>query len=122
MSSIVIDDVRVDRAGFDGTLLACLAFGALLTLYIQLIQVLRGRPKHCGCVFWGIIVYSSALFPLATLAVIGKIKFAELIYVTNRLYTSGPTAYYTAYSGMWPNVLTQVRLQVQPSYRGSETF
>jgi hypothetical protein len=83
--------------------------GALLILYIQLIQVLRGRPKRSGRVFWGIIVYSSALFPLATLAVIGKIQFAELVYVTNRLYTSGPTAYYIAHSGMWPNVLTQVR-------------
>ena len=27
MSSLVIDDVRADRAGLDGTLLACLAFG-----------------------------------------------------------------------------------------------
>ena len=132
MSSVVplIDDVRADRAGFDGTLLACLAFGeslskpsyitktvnwsqwlsgALLVLYIQLIQVLRGRPKRCGRVFWGIIVYSSALFPLATLAVIGNIQFAELMYVTNRLYPSGPTAYYFAHSGLWPNVMTQVR-------------
>lgn len=80
-----------------------------MILYAQLFQVLRGRPKRSGRVFWAIIVYSSALFPLATLAIIGKIKFAELIYVTNRLYTAGPTAYYIAHSGMWPNVMTQVR-------------
>ena len=80
-----------------------------MILYIQLIQVLRGRPKRSGRVFWGIVIYSSALFPLATLAVIGKIIFAELIYVTNRLYAPGPTAYFIAHSGMWPNVMTQVR-------------
>lgn len=80
-----------------------------MILYIQLIQVLRGRPKQSGRVFWGIIVYSSALFPLATLAVIGKITFAELIFVTNRLYTLGPAEYYMAHSEMWPNVMTQVR-------------
>jgi len=116
MSSVVpvVDDVRVDFAAFDGTLLACLAFGALMILYIQLIQVLRGRPKRSGCIFWGIVVYSSALFPLATLAVIGKIKFAEVVYVTNRLYTSGPKAYYIAHSEMWPNVMAQVSTTVLP--------
>jgi len=116
MSSVVpvVDDVRVDFAAFDGTLLACLAFGALMILYIQLIQVLRGRPKSSGCIFWCIVIYSSALFPLATLAVIGKIKFAEVVYVTNRLYTSGPKAYYIAHSEKWPNVMAQVSTTVLP--------
>jgi len=114
MSSVVVDDVRADRAAFDGTMLACLAFGALLILYFQLIQVLRGRPKRSGRVFWGIIVYSSALFPLATLTIIGKIKNAELLYVTNRLYPPGPTAYYLAHLGMWPNVMSQVGTTILP--------
>ena len=36
MSSVVpmMDDVRADRAGFDGTLLACLAFGESKPIYI----------------------------------------------------------------------------------------
>ena len=34
MSSAVIDDVRADRAAFDGTLLACLAFGESKPIYI----------------------------------------------------------------------------------------
>jgi hypothetical protein len=80
-----------------------------MILYIQLIQVLRGRPKRGGRVFWGIVVYSSALFPLATVAIIGKIKFAELIYVTNRLDASGPLAYSTAHSETWSNVMSQTR-------------
>jgi len=85
-----------------------------MTLYIQLIPVLRGRPERSGRVFWGIIIYSSALFPLATVAIIGKIKFAELIYVTNRLDASGPTAYASAHSEMWPNVLSQVGSTLLP--------
>lgn len=112
-----------------------------MTLYIQLIPVLRGRPEQSGRVFWGIIIYSSVLFSLATVAIIGKIKFAELIYVNNRLDPSGPAAYASAHSEMWPNVMSQVRwgldperhtfilltvamfgFQVQLSYRGSETF
>jgi hypothetical protein len=40
MSSIVIDDVRVDRAGFDGTLLACLAFGESKPIYITDCQLI----------------------------------------------------------------------------------
>ena len=80
-----------------------------MILYIQLIQVLRRRPKRCGRVFWGIIVYSSALFPFATLAIIGKINFAELMYITNRLDPSGPSAYSIAHSGMWSNVMSQLR-------------
>lgn len=79
-----------------------------MILYLQLIQVLQGRPKQNGRIFWGIIIYSGALFPLATLAIIGKIRIAEVIYINNRLYPSGPKAYYTAHLEMWPNVMTQV--------------
>jgi len=79
-----------------------------MMLYVQLIQVLRGRPKR-GRVFWGIVIYSSAVFLLASLAIIGKIRFAELMYVTNRLYTSGAKAYYIAHIGLWPNVVSQAR-------------
>ena len=79
-----------------------------MMLYIQLIQVLRGRPKR-GRVFWGIILYSSAMFLLATLAIIGRIRFAELIYDNNRFYMPGPKAYLLPHLGLWPNVMTQVR-------------
>lgn len=34
MSSVVVDDVRDDRAVFDGMLLACLAFGESKPIYI----------------------------------------------------------------------------------------
>ena len=80
-----------------------------MILYIQLTQVLRGRPKRTGRVFWGLVIYSSALFPVVILAIIGKIKLAELMYVTNRLYTPSLVEYYTAHSGLWPNVMVQAR-------------
>jgi len=114
LSSPTTEDVRADRACFDGMLLACLAYGALMILYLQLIQVLQGRPKQSGRIFWGIIIYSGALLPLATLAIIGKIKTAEVIYINNRLYAYGPNAYYTAHSGMWPNVMTQASTTLLP--------
>lgn len=79
-----------------------------MILYIQLTQVLRGRPKRCGRIFWGIILYSSAMLLLATLSIIGKITFAELTYITYRLYATGPRGYYFAHLGQWPNVMTQI--------------
>jgi len=85
-----------------------------MMLYIQLIPVLRGRPDQSGRVFWGIIIYSSALFPLATVAIIGKIRFAELIYVTNRLDSSSPAMYSITHSEMWPNVMSQVSATLLP--------
>ena len=42
MSSVlppeIPDDVRADRAGFDGTLLACLAFGESKSIYITIVN------------------------------------------------------------------------------------
>ncbi|KXN82297.1 hypothetical protein AN958_02729 [Leucoagaricus sp. SymC.cos] len=77
-------DVRFERAEFDGILIAILAYGALVMLFIQLLRVLLVRPKR-GKVFWGITAYSSILFTLASMAAGGKIKFAEYIYVTSRI-------------------------------------
>lgn len=35
MSSLVTDGIRADRADFDGTILACLAFGESKPIYIN---------------------------------------------------------------------------------------
>ena len=48
MSSGVIDDVRADRAGFDGTLLACLAFGESKPSYITDCELI---PNDCQALF-----------------------------------------------------------------------
>ncbi|KAF8816433.1 hypothetical protein BYT27DRAFT_7127882 [Phlegmacium glaucopus] len=106
------DNSRTGQAFFDGILLACLSFGALMMLYVQLVQVLRGRPKR-DRIFWGIVVYSSVMFLLATMAIIGGIRLAELIYVTHQL--SIPDAQpQAARLSLWPNVMGQASSTLLP--------
>jgi hypothetical protein len=97
-------DLNFETAQFDGVIIAVLAYGepelrllitlpfneragALVMLYIQLLRVLLTRPKR-GKVFWGISIYSGALFALSTIAAGGKIKFAEYVYVSSRFAES----------------------------------
>lgn len=94
-------DLRLETASFDGIVISTLSYGtrrlkfwtdgalfrllfsagALTMVYIQVLKSLITRPKR-GRVFWGITIYSALLFLLATLAVGGKIKYAESVYVT----------------------------------------
>ncbi|KAF8154606.1 hypothetical protein B0H34DRAFT_660832 [Crassisporium funariophilum] len=112
-TSVHLDDLRSDRACFDGMLVAALAYGALVMIYIQLTEVLIRRPKR-GRVFWFIVCYSTALFPLSTVAFAGKIKFAEWMYVIHRDYPQGPKAYYADFAGLWPNVMSQTSTTLLP--------
>ena len=77
-------------------------------LYVQLIQVLLRRPKR-GRNFWFIVSYATILFPLTTFAFAGKLKFAEVMYITNRHYPTGPMGFYIANSSMWSNMMSQIR-------------
>ena len=61
-------------------------------LYIQLAQVMLRKPKR-GRTFWGVVVYSSLLFPLATLALAGMFKFEEMLYIDNSNYPGGSRAF-----------------------------
>ncbi|RDB23623.1 hypothetical protein Hypma_009503 [Hypsizygus marmoreus] len=106
-TGVTADDLKAERACFHGTLLAALAFGALLMLYVQLTQVLLVRPKR-GQTFWAIVAYSGALFPLAVLSISVMFKFSEMSYIENRNYPGGPTAFYRDYSSDYVNVIGQV--------------
>ncbi|KAF8993315.1 hypothetical protein BDQ17DRAFT_1546125 [Cyathus striatus] len=107
MDNVVERDSKREAACFDGVLLATLAYGALLMLHFQFLQSLMARPKR-GRVFWGLVTYSSILFPLATISIGGIFKFAELTYVDNNTYTDGPTAYYVAHASAAVNVMSQI--------------
>lgn len=76
-------------------------------LCIQVTQALLSRPKR-GRVFSGIVIYSSVLFLLSTIAVGGKIKLAEMVYVIHRDYSAGVEAYERENSGQWVNVMSQI--------------
>ncbi|EDR11264.1 uncharacterized protein LACBIDRAFT_324894 [Laccaria bicolor S238N-H82] len=106
-SSAVGDIPATDQACFDGFVLAVLAYGVLLMLCIQVTQALLSRPKR-GRVFFGIVIYSSILFLLTTIAVGGKAKFAEMVYVVHRDYPAGVEAYERENSGQWVNVMSQI--------------
>jgi len=89
-------DLLAQRSYFEGTIVATLAYGALLMLYIQLTQVLLSRPKR-GNMYLAIVAYSTVLFCLATIAIGGMIRYTEISYVDNRNFEGGPHAYYASH-------------------------
>jgi len=107
------EDLRAERADFDGVLLAALAYGALLMLYIQLTQVVLRKPKR-GYTFCAIVAYSSLLFPLATLAIVGMFKFDERSYIDNRNYPGGSIAFRRAYMSDVFNIMCQFCVTLFP--------
>ncbi|RDB18736.1 hypothetical protein Hypma_014681 [Hypsizygus marmoreus] len=102
-----------ERACFDGTFVSTLAYGALLMLYFQLTQVLLSRPNR-GRMYWAIVAYSSILFPLATIAIGGLLKFTELAYVDHHNDPGGPVAFYTSHLTNRIHVLSQVSITLVP--------
>ena len=81
--------------------------GVLSMLCIQVVQALLSRPKR-GRVFSGIVIYSTLLFLLSTIAVGGEVMFAKMIYVVHRDYPAGVEAYERENSGQWVNVMSQI--------------
>ncbi|GLB41341.1 hypothetical protein LshimejAT787_0905560 [Lyophyllum shimeji] len=106
-------DLQQERSFFNGILVATLAYGALLMLYTQLTQVLLSRPKRGG-VYWGVVVYSTLLFCLATIAIGGLMKYAGVSFIDNRLYPPGPVAYYDTHLTNHIHVMSQVCVTLVP--------
>jgi len=113
MDSSSLEELPQNRACFEGLMLEALAYGALVMLFIQITQVLVRRPKR-GRLFWCIIFYSTAIFPLTTIAFIGKFRFSEGLYVLNKDWPGGSTAYFTKHSSQWPNVISQTCIMLVP--------
>jgi len=112
MSDLSLTSVaRGNQASFDGLMLASLGYGALVMLYIQVTQVLVRRPKR-GRLFWFIVFYSTALFPLATIAFIGKFKFAQGFYVLHGDWSAKD--YLTKNSAQWSNVMSEICVTLIP--------
>jgi nitrate reductase NapE component len=101
---------RANQAFFEGLMLASLAYGALVMLYIQVTQVLVRRPRR-GRLFWFIVFYSTALFPLITIAFIGKFKFVEQFYVDQG---GSVGAYLKNNASQRSNVLSQICVTLVP--------
>ncbi|XP_006463551.1 hypothetical protein AGABI2DRAFT_194342 [Agaricus bisporus var. bisporus H97] len=113
-------DIRLETASFDGIVMSTLSYGALTMVYIQVLRSLITRPKR-GRVFWGITIYSALLFLLATLAVGGKIKYAESVYVTfpmdgtiKSMEDYVPSRIFQRHASMTINVLGRVCTTLSP--------
>ena len=76
-------------------------------LCIQVVQALLSRPKR-GRVFSGIVIYSSLLFLLSTIAVGGEVMLAKMFYVVHRDYSAGVETYERENGGKWVNVMSQI--------------
>ncbi|KAG6889606.1 hypothetical protein C0995_016132 [Termitomyces sp. Mi166 len=107
------DDLVLDRSLFNGTLVSTLAYGALVMLYAQLTQVLLSRPKR-GKMYGAIVGYSTLLFCLATIAMAGSLKFAETIFVDNRLDPAGPKNYWDSHLMNKVHIMSQVCVTLLP--------
>lgn len=84
-----------------------IVLGALIMLYIQVTQVLLRRPKR-GRIFWFIIAYSTALFPLATFSFVGKFTFKESMYTNSHSEFSGDARAYTIENARdWSNIMSE---------------
>ncbi|KAF5380111.1 hypothetical protein D9615_006242 [Tricholomella constricta] len=102
-----------ERSVFNGTIVASLAYGALVMLYAQLTQVLLSRPKR-GKMYWAIVGYSTLLFLFATIAIGGMLKFAETIFIENRTYEGGPVGFYIDHLTNQIHVMSQVSITLVP--------
>jgi len=111
MSDLPSDPHKANMAVFDGMMLASLGYGAMVMLYIQVTQVLMRRPKR-GRLFWFIVFYSTALFPLTTIAFIGKFRFMEKMYVD--LEASDAAKYIANNATEWSNVMSQICVTLVP--------
>ncbi|GLB39394.1 hypothetical protein LshimejAT787_0605560 [Lyophyllum shimeji] len=111
--SSVPADLQAERSCFHGTLIATLAYGALLMLYTQLTQVLLSRPKR-GKMYWAIVAYSSVLFCLATIAIAGMLKYTELSFIDNRNYPGGPLVYWRGHLTNKIHVMGQTSVTLVP--------
>ncbi|KAG5725222.1 hypothetical protein E4T56_gene10131 [Termitomyces sp. T112] len=109
----LLDDLRQDRSLFNGLLVSTLAYGALIMLYSQLTQVLFFRPKR-GKMYGAIVIYSTLLFCLATIAMAGALKFAETIFIDHRTDPEGPHNFWNGHLTDKYHILSQVCVTLLP--------
>jgi len=113
-ATTAVDTRKLNRASFEGVMISALAYGALIMLYIQITQVMLRRPKRSGRIFWFIVLYASALFPLTTVAFAGKLKFTEDMFLALPSLQESPLLYSTRHARDWPNVMSQICTTLVP--------
>lgn len=82
---------RIERGFFDGLFLGTFAYGALIMVMLQVAQVLSLRPKR-GRLFWAMLAYTAFICVASTIAMGGKQRFAQLMYIDNEMFD--PLHYY----------------------------
>jgi len=82
--------------------------GALVMLYVQLIQVLLLHPLRNRS-FWTIVVYSFGLLPLTFASFVGQAGFAEILFTLHEDYPGGGIGYLLDHPSPWSDNLNQIR-------------
>lgn len=59
--------------------------------------------------YWAIVAYSSLLFILATIAIGGLMKFAELAFADHSSDLGGPISFYNSHLSNRIHVMSQIR-------------
>ncbi|RXW13579.1 hypothetical protein EST38_g12273 [Candolleomyces aberdarensis] len=84
-------DLWMERSNLIGLIIGGVAYGILFTIFIQCILVLRsnngGRRNQ-----W-LMVYSGAVFLLATFGIAANTKFVQMCYIDYRNYPGGPNMF-----------------------------
>lgn len=85
-----------EKAWLQGTLVAGVAYGVVLTLFSICVPHLAAKPKrnypHAKRRWW-LLLYISACFILGTLNIASEAKMAQLAFIDNRNYPGGPAMY-----------------------------
>ncbi|KAJ2917326.1 hypothetical protein MD484_g3060, partial [Candolleomyces efflorescens] len=85
-------DLWMERSNLIGLLIGAVAYGILFTIFVQCILVLRSNPGGRSSARW-LMVYSCAVFVLATCGLAGNTKFVQMCYIDYRNYPGGPNAF-----------------------------
>jgi len=83
--------------------LSGVAYGVLLVLVIQIVQLLYNNK---GRNFWFRLGYVSLMFTLATIGFGGNVKFNQMTYIDDRNIPGGPNAFTTLYYSNWINMMS----------------
>ncbi|KAJ7456069.1 hypothetical protein FB451DRAFT_1276952 [Mycena latifolia] len=96
-------DLWVERSNFDGNLITGVGYGVLFTITFETLSLFLKLER--GKIPWGLVVYVSIMFALATLGMAGNAAFNQMVFVDNRDFPGGPNAFTGAYYSTWVNMM-----------------
>ncbi|TFK24220.1 hypothetical protein FA15DRAFT_756680 [Coprinopsis marcescibilis] len=100
------EDIFTEQCILNGLILAGVAYGILFTIFYQCIFVILERTKRRPAKW--LLVYTIAMFVLATTGFGANTKFIQLTFIDYRNYPGGPNAFTVEEYNHWVNMLAFV--------------